>query len=295
MKYLNLIFAIGLISFLVSCKQDLHSLNSQDENRIANHQSYKIGNDTTIHRLRINGRETLVNEIKGEYYFAEDLTISPEQFRMLMRLANDGIPTIERATIVQSLSARWPNNTLFYTLPEQGSLTQANHDLYINNIHRAINMIQAQTHVQFIERTTQPEYINFVYSETTNSSPLGWRRNRVNTVRVVNIQSPGIIAHEIMHSMGMRHEQCRPDRDQFLIVMTERAREGSHNNFNIYPGYDGHGPFDFGSIMMYSSFNFAIDPQSPVMTRLDGSTFNRQRNALSSGDYAGINALYPAP
>ena len=44
--------------------------------------------------------------------------------------------------------------------------------------------------------------------------------------------------------------------------------------------------------MMYKSTDFAIDPNLPVMTKLDGSTFGKQRDGLSAGDYAGINHLY---
>lgn len=117
-------------------------------------------------------------------------------------------------------------------------------------------------------------------------------KNRVNGIKIYNTTYPAIIAHEIMHSMGIMHEQCRPDRDQYIIVDTNRAQEGSRHNFNLYNDYAGHGEFDFGSVMMYKSTDFAIDPNLPVMTKLDGSTFGKQRDGLSAGDYAGINHLY---
>ena len=36
--------------------------------------------------------------------------------------------------------------------------------------------------------------------------------------------------------------------------------------------------------MLYSSYDFAIDPSIPTMNKKDGSTFIGQRNGLSDGD-----------
>ncbi|GJN57543.1 hypothetical protein ELAN_10980 [Elizabethkingia anophelis] len=248
-------------------------------------------NGTTIHKLLINGAYTYVNEVNGEYFYADDITITAEQFNQLKRMANPDISTVERSTIVSSFIKTWPNATVYYTLPSQGSLSTQAYNTFLTNINKAFDMISSKTNVKFIQRTNQTEYITFTYS-TGNSSPLGWVKNRVNGIKIYNTTYPAIIAHEIMHSMGIMHEQCRPDRDQYIIVDTNRAQEGSRHNFNLYNDYAGHGEFDFGSVMMYKSTDFAIDPNLPVMTKLDGSTFGKQRDGLSAGDYAGINHLY---
>lgn len=52
------------------------------------------------------------------------------------------------------------------------------------------------------------------------------------------------------------------------------------------------GGFDFSSIMLYSSYAFAIDSQKPTMTKKDGSTFVGQRNGLSDGDRRFPNYFY---
>ncbi|SHL50889.1 Ricin-type beta-trefoil lectin domain-like [Chryseobacterium carnipullorum] len=286
MKSKLLLLSVCLLLALNSCRSDIESTqaNSMD------HTTAKLDN-TTIHKLLINGTYTYVNEVNGEYFYADDITITPEQFNKLKTQANSELSTAEKSTIVSSFIKTWPNATVYYTLPSQGTLSTQNYNTFLTNINKAFDMISSQTSVQFVQRTNQTEYITFTYS-TGNSSPLGWQQNRVNGIKIYNITYPAIIAHEVMHSMGIMHEQCRPDRDQYIIVDINRAVEGSRHNFNIYNDYAGYGAFDFGSVMMYQSTDFAINSSQPVMTKLDGSTFTKQRTGLSAGDYAGINHLY---
>lgn len=112
----------------------------------------------------------------------------------------------------------------------------------------------------------------------------------------VNLEAStmGIAAHEILHALGIHHEQCRPDRNDFINVnLNNRHPSAGVRNWNIDLGTVGGGNFDFQSIMLYGSFDGAINNSSPVITRLNGTAFNGQRNAHSAGDIAGVKALYP--
>ncbi|MBL1219325.1 RICIN domain-containing protein [Chryseobacterium sp. L7] len=286
MKSKLLLLSGCLVLALNSCRSDIE--NTQADS--TDYSTTKLDN-TTIHKLLIDGVYTYVNEVNGEYFYAEDITISAEQFNKLKMQANSELSTSEKSTIVSSFIKTWPNATVYYTLPSQGTLSTQNYNTFLTNINKAFDMISSQTSMQFVQRTNQTEYITFTYS-TGNSSPLGWVKNRVNGIKIYNITYPAIIAHEVMHSMGIMHEQCRPDRDQYIIVDVTKAQAGTHHNFNLYNDYGGHGAFDFGSVMMYQSTDFAINSSQPVMTKLDGSTFTKQRTGLSAGDYAGINHLY---
>ncbi|WP_126652478.1 M12 family metallopeptidase [Chryseobacterium aureum] len=286
MKSKLLLLSGCLVLALNSCRSDIENAPADSIDPITTNL-----NNAKIHKLLIDGKYTYVNEINGEYFYAEDITISPEQFNILKGKADSGTSTADKSTIVSSFIKTWPDAKVYYTLPSQGSLSTQNYNTFLTNINKAFDLISSKTNVQFIERTNQTEYITFTYT-TGNSSPLGWQKNRVNGIKIYNITYPAIIAHEIMHSMGIMHEQCRPDRDQYIIVDVNKAVEGSRHNFNLYNDYAGHGAFDFGSVMMYQSTDFAIDASQPVMTKLDGSTFTKQRTGLSAGDYAGINHLY---
>lgn len=248
--------------------------------------------NTIVHKLIINGNPTYVNEVNGKYFFADDVIISPDQFNYLKEMAATGVPTAGRSTIVKSFARTWPNGIIYYRIPDQGSLSNVNYAMFKKNLDSAFNMISSRTNIEFVERSNQREYLHFQSSLSNNSSPLGWSSSQANTINIYNYNVPAIIAHETMHSMGIMHEQCRPDRDQHMIVNTNRADQGALINFNIDPTMSGYGNFDFGSVMMYGPTDFAINPTFPVMTRLDGSLFTKQRTHLSDGDYAGINHLY---
>ena len=54
----------------------------------------------------------------------------------------------------------------------------------------------------------------------------------------------GIIAHEIMHSLGIYHEMSRKDRDNYITINWGNIESGANNNFQQYSSYDI-GGFDY--------------------------------------------------
>ncbi|WP_078777721.1 M12 family metallopeptidase [Elizabethkingia ursingii] len=284
MKYKFLILSGFLFLMSNSCTPEIDNPTSSP---VADGKS----GDMIIHKLLINGNYIYVNEIKGVYYYAQDITITPTQFNYLKSLSSPDLPMIKRSAIAKAFIKTWPKGIIYYKMPEKSSLSTERYAEFLNNIKKAFEMISSKTKVKFIEGFNQPEYINFKYSESSNDSPVGWTKNTINTINVVSIGSVATIAHEIMHSMGIEHEQSRPDRDKYIIVHTNRIQRGMENNWNIEPEFAGFGTFDFKSVMLYDSNAGSIDSR-PVMTKLDGTTFESNEEGLSEGDYAGINHLY---
>jgi hypothetical protein len=75
--------------------------------------------------------------------------------------------------------------------------------------------------------------------------------------------SVGIAMHEMGHTLGMAHEQARPDRDQFVKVHLDNTIQDEQ--FTINPGADTKRPYDVLSLMHYGAGDFATDTSKPVI------------------------------
>ena len=188
---------------------------------------------------------------------------------------------------MSSLSKRWPNCTVYYTinsaLPEQFRVTDA------------ISHWESQYSISFVLRTSQANYIEFVSSSSGGcSSRLGMIGGR-QEIKLGSYCSTGNAIHEIGHALGFLHEHQRTDRDSSIIIHNGNIRTNAVNNFKSYtelniPGYQI-GNFDFGSIMLYGSSAFSSNGL-PTITKVDGSTFYAQRSSLSDGDLDMIENMY---
>ncbi|KAI1715120.1 astacin (Peptidase family m12A) domain-containing protein [Ditylenchus destructor] len=68
------------------------------------------------------------------------------------------------------------------------------------------------------------------------------------------------VLHEMFHALGLDHEQCRPDSEDYIIVHYDNIEEQYHPNFKPEPGmvtYDF--PYDYTSLMHYTKNDFAIN------------------------------------
>lgn len=283
---------IKLITFcllalaLNACKSELPVSESGSGRIIVKNQD-----DVTIYKFLIGNDTTYVKEVGGKYFYAEDIIISPEQFNYLKKMTLSGLATKERSLIVSQFIKTWPDGIVYYTMPNQAEWADDEYGIFVDNIKKAFNMISSGTNILFIERTNQSVYLQFKKSNS-NFTDLGYT-NGVNLVNIYNYNSPGIIAHEIMHSLGVDHEQARSDRGQYIYVYPDRVREFYKSALNVNSTALPYGPFDFNSIMLYGSTSSAnIDQNLPFMTKLDGTAFEGQRDSLSAGDYAGLNQLY---
>lgn len=137
----------------------------------------------------------------------------------------------------------------------------------------------------------------------------------------------GIVIHEMFHALGRWHEQSRPDRDQFVSINYNNMKDGKffnsssncpcvHNNaclhgadyiLYLYAGVSGNFlklttnqvttqgvPYDFGSIMHYSSHAFSRNgrPTIEPKDRSVSSSTLGQRSGFSTKDLEHANTLY---
>ena len=118
---------------------------------------------------------------------------------------------------------------------------------------------------------------------------------------------PGSILHEIMHAVGVYHEQERRDRPSFLTIsqsIESLARWGlacKRKTAECQKGQRGEpfGAYDFSSLMHYSfegerGHHGQPTRHAKALLQRQGLSLSDvgQRAALSPGDIAGVRSLY---
>ena len=185
----------------------------------------------------------------------------------------------------------WPSYSIpYYIYP--GFSTTA-----LNAIQNGIQMVASvAAGLSFTAVSSAPSNgISFNPTTNTNSSPIG----RVSGGNIINLQNnlylAGVVAHEIMHSLGFFHEQSRTDRNNYVIIYPSNIIAGHSHNYDTYDQhYSGYnfGSYDYSSIMHYGSYDFSINTSSPAMLKTDYSVIYKQRDSLTTGDKAGLYYLY---
>jgi len=256
------------MALLIGCTpNDNLVYNYDDEPLLYTEQAYP-DNTGDIVQLTLNGTTITCEKINDEYIFQGDILLQP---------STRGAAYAE--------GDLWPENTVYYTintnLPNPERVTQA------------IDYYHTYTNLNFVERTNQANYIDFIYDANGCSSFLGMIGGK-QPIRLADWGTKGTVIHEIGHAIGLLHEHSKAGRDQYITIVEENITSGTLHNFeeftSSYPNTSG---FDFGSIMLYSSYAFSKNNQ-PTIVKKNGKTFNAQRIRMSEDDLSIVNLLYPA-
>lgn len=291
----NFKFAILLpaLALIFSCSndnpEDLESIDNigVDENQeiMTEFANPYPGSSTDIF---FAGQKLAVEQFNGDYIYEGDILLPPDLVsHQELKVVFENGEVVPETKSVGRTSGRWPNNTVYYAI-ESGLDNKA-------RVYDAIKHWESNTNVNFVERTSQSNYVYFVTGSGCSSyvGMIGGRQN----ITLSTACSTGNTIHEIGHAIGLWHEQSRVDRDNYITIHYDNIQSGREYNFHTYAqqGMDGDeftSSLDFGSIMMYGPYSFSSNGK-PTITTKSGSTYNVQRSSLSSGDKTGINNMYP--
>ncbi|MDZ7800839.1 MAG: M12 family metallopeptidase [Trueperaceae bacterium] len=192
---------------------------------------------------------------------------------------------------------RWPNGVVPYEI-DVDEYDPANRSAIQDLVDRAVAHIEDRTHIDMRPRFGQSDYLRLIPPDDARvcgSSAVGMKGGR-QTLRMSAGCSMGTLVHEILHALGVAHEQSRSDRNAFVNVnFSNLAAIDLRNNLTIAPTdvFNDYGAYDFDSIMHYPAFigSWSVDPSVPLITPTDPSiSLGRlgQRSGLSDGDVTAL-------
>ncbi|WP_087093416.1 M12 family metallopeptidase [Elizabethkingia anophelis] len=318
-----------LISILItSCKNDIDDNSTNQSKTIENNELitlksgivvekrgdlYIFGGDMILSSLQLKSLDEKGN-LLGDNDIPEDkadTSIHPV-FNLPMSTLEGDNKTLPRNLGINANSYRlWAMVRFTYGA---SILNHPNRDMFQARIRKAMQQIQSQTNVRFYNATGQPTvdptwgfaypYIEMNYVggiDVSTSSGIG--RNPSGGRQFVNLANFAfppfdyynvpVIVHELLHAIGMMHEQNRPDRDSYVTINTSNLTPAGRGQFQkISTNYSYIGGYDYNSVMGYSSYtsssSMVYDTSKPMYTKKDQSSIN-QGEVLSNLDRIWLN------
>lgn len=216
--------------------------------------------------------------------FQGDMVLTPEQWEVM---AENKPPTGRNNKI---LIKHWPRKNGIVNVPYIMSVCD-----YTDNekarLARAIKEYEDKTCIRLVPRTNETDYINIIKDDGCYSS-VGKTGGAQDLSLVTGcLYDVGTPIHEFMHAIGYKHEQSRPDRDDYVTIHISNVESGQEHNFNKCVYCDTqNSPYDFESVMHYGAKDFSTNGQDTI-TANNGESFG-QRVGFSTLDVAGINKFY---
>lgn len=191
--------------------------------------------------------------------------------------------------VIDGSGYRWSGGVVPYVISGSFDATQRQHIL-----DALAHVAGTTAGTQFRARTTESSYLYFNLGSGCDS-PVGHRGG----AQVINLtslfctydpnQRMGVAAHEILHSLGMWHEQSRCDRNSYIIVHSPYDADAA-NFGQKCTGATDYFSYSEGSIMHYGPFSPSGQRWISSLRGLDH--LMGQRAALHQTDISTLNAIY---
>ena len=181
----------------------------------------------------------------------------------------------------------WPGGVIPWMVDGQ----DAENKNLLNAIKGAMDILNKDTNLVFKKRTElDKNYLVFTTKENGCFSYVGMQGGPQEVNLSKGCHYNLIAAHEILHAIGMEHEQSREDRDEHIKINWENIKENQKHNFGIVKR-SNFGEYNLTSIMQYGSYSFSKNG-NPTMTTIDGEVFEQNLKYFTKGDQEAVNNFY---
>ena len=166
----------------------------------------------------------------------------------------------------------------------------------LTNLNAALTQFNsAVANIQFVARTSQTDYVSFNFNPSDFSGECEAIVGRAGGMQGVGGSGSCTVAtilHEMGHTVGLWHEQSRPDRNTYVSVNYNNLIKGSISNFNpVYDNAQVSTLFDYASIMEYPAFSFSRNGAPAIESIPPGIPLSNQ-TGYTAADIDGIERLY---
>ena len=272
----SLTIATVLFTVGYSCQKENTTIGNSD--RIF--EEAFPGLDGEVKEYLVNGDKIIVEDFGGLYVFQGDIILTGEQLN-LGPGKGGGLGLTNDIDFIRPWSC---NKVPFSISPSMSYMKE--------KIMDALNHFMDNTDLEFVEWTGEPNYMEFVSSETAggNASYCGMIGGQ-QLIWLSNDAPTASIIHEIGHAIGLIHEHSRKDRDEYILIKEENILPGKEHNFRKINNLVQTNGFDFNSIMSYPSDAFSKNGKATI-TRLDQTEITVTSRTLQEDDIQVINDIY---
>jgi hypothetical protein len=225
----------------------------------------------------------------------DDMLLWPEQYQQIT-----AAPVARRQAHFFALGQRqwyWEWGVIPYELAPNFSAAER------QRVLAAMDTWTRTAPVTFVPRTSQSGFVAVTRDELTGpgASPcFAGVGHQLGAMQRLNLgascsSNSGTILHELGHVLGLYHEHQRSDRDNYVTIDIDNVPGNARGNFTKHT-FPAPGPYDFGSIMHYGAYYFALDVSRPTIIpkppfEAEGAQIGN-RQTLSETDHNLMAVLY---
>lgn len=248
-----------------------------------------------FHLPSMDGIQEFVLQKNNDHYILNgDIEINP--LMLIPPIQNKSLGRNDTNYFIDKERWRWPNAEIPVELS-----ADINGTVY-NTVKKALDVLNSSTILKFVKRTNQKDYVQFVIDTSTigaASSLVGWQGGKqLLRIKSNTENSEIVIMHELLHVIGIYHEQSRNDRDDYITIFMDKIKEKAKYNFQKESNTTTYSNYDFCSIMHYDSQAFAkIKGDITIEVKDKKNTnavncLNNYPNKMTADDILGIQKYY---